>query len=223
MSYATAAVLCLLAGALFIGGGGALTTWGWSHLSSRARRTLTIAVIIGGSVFIAIGGVLTTAGWTKWSAHSQKRTLIVALGREWVCNFTAVTGEPFVFKDAAEIGKGHVVYPTLSTSCGEAILVSPLFDFEGSVEEKGLIDAVFNLKQNTARLNKMLALLDAELWMKGVTAERRAKRYAEVKRGPLFQIFWQYHLEVGRILLQRYPWSLPADARKNLEAIGWAN
>lgn len=197
-------VLYLALGAIVIGVGGVLATWGIDRLKEHNAIAGWMFITLG-ALAIGLGGIATSSGWNIRSDREQKRAILISVAREWDLNQTSIEESVLLDSDTLKIdGAAGPMYPRFSKGAAMTAITSGLFD-DGERTDSALLVALTLYARSVHSVNVRF-----DVWepfnttnMDGVI--RRQKRWVLVR-----SVRWQEHMEIhtglNDFLNKNYDW-----------------
>jgi hypothetical protein len=198
------AVLYLVAGALIIGVGGVVSTFGIDTLKEK-RRVRGWVWVTFGALVIGCGSFLTGQGLDYRATRLHKQALIIAVAQEWELNNQEFLDSKLLQGDTAAFRNRGTLYPRFSRDAAIAALTSGLFD---RVQER---DSVFlsTIAEVSFMVRDINARLDLSDWLTlqpEVGDSLVALHRKHLRESVRFKWFLETHLLVDSVLHADYAW-----------------
>jgi hypothetical protein len=163
--------------------------------------------VIIGALAIGIGGFLTTSGWNRLNQHSQMKSLIIAIAREWEINNTLLKDPLFTSPDENMLGS-YRLYPRFKVSALNNALISGLFSSSYS-KDREFLRIIADYEATISDINSRLNVSDNfVISTRDIAAIANHRRY--IVQSPGFQGLLKQHERVKDFIDKNHCWAMKA-------------
>jgi hypothetical protein len=173
----------IVVGALLVGCGTALATYGWNRYSRaiqldfESMRRKSYFQVFAGTVVVVLGSIGATWGWTQFAGYQRLNNMLVSVAREIELNERYRSRQSTIFdstSDSAMFKEGLV--PQLRDHALNALISSGLLTASDSTETE-LFRRLMDYEAEVDYLNRWLSINEWIRWESPSRAEALRKSY----------------------------------------------